>query len=74
MQHEFEPQQPFWLVWNEKANAPTFKHATFESARAEAERLARVYQNCRFHVLQAMGHASVNTVNWTVVQDDFVPF
>jgi hypothetical protein len=74
MNHEFEPQQPFWMVWNEQGHAPTFKHITVESARAEAERLARLNPGHQFHVLAALGHCSFNAVNWTQVDHDVIPF
>jgi hypothetical protein len=72
--HDFEPNQPFWLVWNERGGVPTYKHLTPESARAEAERLARLNPGGKFHVLAALGHCAFNAVNWTEVQKDFIPF
>jgi hypothetical protein len=71
---DFEPNQPFWMVWNDMGGAPTHKHVTPESARAEAERLARLHPGRRFHVLAALGHCSFNAVNWTEVEKDFIPF
>jgi hypothetical protein len=71
---DFEPNQPFWMVWNERGHAPTHKHITVEAARAEAERLARTNPGHTFHVLAALGHCSYNAVNWTEVERDFIPF
>jgi hypothetical protein len=45
-----------------------------ESARAEAERLARACPGDRFHVLAAVGCCEFNAVRWTNVDQDFVPF
>jgi hypothetical protein len=66
--------QPFWMVWSEHGRAPTYKHVTVQSARAEAERLARKNPGSKFHVLAALGHCTFNAVNWTEVDHDSVPF
>jgi len=63
----------FWLVWNELGQAPTFKHVTPESARAEAERLAIKNPNSTFHVLEVRATARYARVQWHEY-GDFVPF
>lgn len=48
---DFEPQ--YWCVWNEGGGSPTVRHPTFSTARAEAQRLARLHPGKRFAVLAA---------------------
>ena len=43
----------FWMVWNVNGHAPTYKHASHESAVTEAERLARLNPGKTFAVLRA---------------------
>ena len=74
MDNDFEPQQPFWLVWCDNGGVPTVKHATEYSARKEAERLASANPGQRFHVLSAIGHCQFNAVNWIPVDPTCVPF
>lgn len=33
---------PFWMIYVEGGNAPTYKHTNYESAVAEAKRLAEL--------------------------------
>jgi hypothetical protein len=65
---------PFWLVWNPQGHAPMHKHVTAESAKAEAERLARGNPGHKFVVLQALGTCSFNQCQWTMVDHDEIPF
>jgi hypothetical protein len=65
---------PFWMVWNERGSAPTHKHITIESAKAEAERLAQKNPGQSFHVLMLMGTCEVNMVRWTEPDHDEIPF
>lgn len=65
---------PFWFVWNEQGHAPTHKHVTVESAKAEAERLARANPGERFTVLAALGTCEFDAVKWTQINHDEVPF
>ena len=64
----------FWLVWNENGHAPTFKHQHPDSAKKEAERLARNNIGQRFHVLSLMGTVEVNPVQWTHFDEFDLPF
>jgi hypothetical protein len=56
--------KPFWMVWCERAGAPTVKHESYAAAKAEAERLARRNEGQSFHVLEVVGSATVNRVEW----------
>ncbi len=53
----------FFMVWNEGGHSPTFKHSTIESAKQEAERLARKYGG-EFHVLKSCIHLMI--LNWMI--------
>lgn len=44
----------FFLVWNPEARAPSQRHATFQSALGEAQRLAEKEPNRSFYVMQAV--------------------
>ena len=44
----------FWLVWNYNGGAPTVPHGSYESAHAEAERLARCNKGQKFVVMQSV--------------------
>lgn len=47
--------QAFWLVWGEQPDRPpTYQHTSYESARAEAERLARNHPGDRFVVVESV--------------------
>ena len=50
----------FWLVWCESGGAPTVKHADYDRAKAEAQRLARANPGRRFVVLAAAIGFEVN--------------
>jgi hypothetical protein len=63
-------EQPFWLVWSPEGNSPTFKHPTFESAKAECERLANLNRGSRFYVLAPVGYSIHRTVEWVPVFSD----
>jgi hypothetical protein len=72
-------QKPFWMVWNERGHAPTYKHETLQSARTEAERLARNNPTHVFHVLSLYGSCAKNDVQWIVRDtqqdmDEEIPF
>ena len=45
-------QQMFWMVLG--AGVPVYKHATFDTAQAEAARLARLNPAEPFYVLQSV--------------------
>jgi hypothetical protein len=54
----------FWIVWNELSGASTVKHSTEQSARQEAERLARSNAGQTFHVLMSIASCRKVDVEW----------
>lgn len=45
----------FWMVYVDGRHGPTRKHESYESAYAEAERLARLNPGAKVSVLSEMG-------------------
>lgn len=61
----------FWIVWNPKSpRPPTYRHRSEESARDEAERLARLNPGQEFIVLGAVASVRVVDVQWTEYRTD----
>ena len=46
------PADHFWFVWNPARSKPKRRHATVDTARAEATRLGAVYPAEQFHVYE----------------------
>lgn len=65
-----DPIPPFWLVWNPSGRSPVYEHPSYESARHEAERLARGNAGNRFYVLApcARGGYDPATIIWSHYQ------
>ena len=57
--------QPFFVVWNPDARAPTMKHPTYNAAEKEARRLARSNPEQSFFVLAAIAEAKKIEVGLT---------
>ena len=58
-------QQPFYMIYVEGGNAPTYKHETLESAQYEAKRLAdksdkKVYILCSVCSIERKQYDIVN--------------
>lgn len=65
---------PFWLVWNPAGRAPTYKHTSRGSAKAEAERLANLCPGETFVVLQSVCEVErPQPLVWREYSDD-IPF
>jgi hypothetical protein len=47
-------EEKFWMVWNPKGRAPTYRHHSKASAQEEAERLAAMHTDTSFYVLKAV--------------------
>lgn len=61
----------FWIVWNPKSSRPpTRRHYSEESARHEAERLARLHSGHEFIVLEAVASVRAVDVQWTDYRTD----
>lgn len=50
---------PFFMVWMDGGRGPSQKHDTYDSACAEAKRLAQKNPREAFVVLQSLGHYTV---------------
>lgn len=62
----------FWMVWSPTGRTPTFKHDSEESARNEAERLARnTSPGEKFYILEAKAvvERPELPVTWTDLDD-----
>lgn len=62
-------QPDFYLVWRE-GTTPHYKHNTYQSAKAEAERLTREHGGT-FHVLEHRASAKRIDVELTEVEKPF---
>lgn len=62
-----EPNNFFWVVWQPEHGPFTYRHPSHESAKGEAQRLARVNPGKRFYLLQCYGYLEKHDV-------DFVEF
>jgi hypothetical protein len=59
----------FWVVWNPHGGKPTYRHLSFDDAKAEAERLAGASGlNHIFYVLECVGGCAPATppIEWRV--------
>lgn len=63
MWEEPEDGSGFWMVLG--SGTPTFKHTTLQSARSEAERLARQCPGTKFYILKAQSVCVVKDVHWS---------
>lgn len=57
-----DPWPPFWLVWREDGDNPTYRHPTQDSAESEALRLARLHPGSSFCVLMPFARFTENRV------------
>lgn len=68
--------EPFWMVLG--SGEPTYRHATEQSARDEAARLANLHPGQTFTVLRAVASCTKNTVTWSLYRiaanGDEIPF
>ena len=75
-QSQLDAEAPFWFVWNAHGHAPTHRHPSLQDASKEAERLARLNPNERFHILEAKESCVLDPqpVSWVKVDPNWVPF
>lgn len=66
----------FWMVYGDGQRAPTVKHASFEIAKQEAERLCRNNPGIDFFVLQPVSVSKRVDVETRMLVDvgDGIPF
>lgn len=68
----------FWMVYGAGQGAPTARHKSFDSARTEAERLARMVPGIRFFILETVGAVEKVDVQFIDLRsrdlDDEIPF
>ncbi len=64
----------FFLVWNEQAGNPTYKHDSQESAEQEATRLAKQNIGQKFHVLCSLCTFEVPEPVIKTVHENDIPF
>jgi hypothetical protein len=65
--------EKFWMVWRTDSSASTVQHRSLESAKQEAERLARANPGARFVVLESLEFCTIdNPIHWYETTD--VPF
>lgn len=50
----------FYLVWNVGGGSPTVLHESYQMARTEAQRLARVHRGNTFAVLESLSAHQVS--------------
>lgn len=56
----FTQRPPFFLVWNPATGYCRRRHKTVEAAEAEAQRLANLNPQTKFHVLLSLGRCTAN--------------
>jgi hypothetical protein len=59
----------FWIVWYETDLSTSKKHDTIESARMDAEALARANRGDTFYILEAVECCVANDVQWEKCDD-----
>ncbi len=66
----------FWMVLGEHSSSCSYRHPSEESAKAEAERLARVNKGEAFIVLAATDAVRVTDTRWVKLgaADEELPF
>lgn len=67
------PKREFFFVWRPNGRSPTYRHPDLQSARLEAERLARLHKGEIFVVLRSIGEVCAHDVQWTQ-HADAIPF
>lgn len=53
-----------WFVWNANGKIPKFVHQDSESAKKEAERLAKLNPGEEFHILHSVAFCVKQEVKW----------
>ena len=56
-QLKIDDDSSFWVVWNPRGGPPRCKHASVDSAYAEAVRLSEKYPGRHYYLLKCVGYA-----------------
>ncbi len=56
----FKQRKPFFLVWSPHHCYTKYRHKTVESAEKEAQRLADLFPDRKFHVLLSLGRCTAD--------------
>lgn len=56
--------EKIWVVYNPQGRAPSYMHTSYESAKTEAKRLARINPDQSFYVMESVGLARKNDVSF----------
>lgn len=75
-------KETFWMVYGMGQHAPTMRHKTHASAKAEAMRLARSCPGITFYILETVGYVQKVDVEYEPLgghiyadePDDGLPF
>lgn len=67
-----EPKE-FYMIYVEGQNSPTRKHLTYQDAKEEAERLARL-THCKTYILGTIEYFEVNDIIRTKCNVHELPF
>ena len=62
--------ETFFVVWQPESGNPSHRHQTYQSAKAEAERLADCAPRREFYVLQAVSKSAKVSVTTTPLGED----
>lgn len=64
-------REKFWMIYGEGQRAPTVKHASYEIAKQEAERLCRNNPGIDFFVLQPVSVSKRVDVETKMLLDEY---
>lgn len=56
----FKNRPPFFLVWNNTTGYTKVRHRTPDSAQKEAQRMADIHPESKFHVLMSLGRCTAD--------------
>jgi hypothetical protein len=68
-----ERRNGFWMIWCEDGGVPTVRHASYEDADREAQRLARSNRGSVFYVLRCVGGRVMPFPETTEIEVEYEP-
>lgn len=65
-----------YMVWRKETRQISYEHLTIESAKAEAERIARINGGEEVYILKQIAAVKLNDVQWKKLdtEDPDIPF